>query len=338
MSAIFDDIRAQFRYGNVINQLIIINVAVFVLLNVVLLFNQLFFLNTSFYHWLSDKFAFPSSLSVLLYQPWSLISYMFMHAGVWHLAFNMLSLMWFGRILVLFLGEHRILSLYIMGGIAGAVLYMLLYNSVPLFASGNGGMMVGASAAVMAIAMAAATLRPDYPIQLVFLGEVRIKYLMLFFVLLDIVGIAQLNNAGGSIAHLGGVLYGFLYIKRLQQGDDWSVAFNNYFERLRGLFQSKPKSASPQKPYISYRRWDKSKDTAPQQSPTNSTEQQANNSKTFLQRINGGRNDDNKIPAGTSSMSPQQRIDAILDKISESGYDSLNAGEKDFLQQYSKDH
>ena len=188
---------------------------------------------------LLGKIEMPASLSVLLTQPWAVFSYMFLHTAFFHVLFNMLWFYWFGEIFVLYLGDKKILPLYILGGLAGAVIYLLAYNLLPVFKpQADISMMLGASASVFAIVFAAATLNPDYEIRLMFLGIVKIKYIAVVSLLLDIINIPY-GNAGGYIAHIGGALSGYLYIKSLQGGFDFTSPFNKLFDGVANLFKRK---------------------------------------------------------------------------------------------------
>lgn len=238
-NSITNDLKHHFRYGNMVMKLIFVNGGVFVFFG---LFYLLSFLiqNNSAYQFLLIKLEMPASLNTLLYQPWSLLSYMFLHTGLFHFVFNMLWLYWFGEIFVMYLGDKKVLPLYLLGGIAGAAVYVLAYNLLPAFKPVvNVSLMLGASASIFAIVFAAATLAPDYEIKLAILGVIRIKYVALFSLLLDIINIPY-GNAGGYIAHIGGALCGFLYIKSLQGGFDWSSPFNKIFDSTASLV--KPKS------------------------------------------------------------------------------------------------
>lgn len=157
-----------------------------------------------------------------------------MHAGFFHILFNMLWLYWMGQIFEEYLGNKRTIGLYLLGGLSGALFFVLAYNFLPAFAGVvSGSTVVGASASVMAIIIATATLLPDYTISLMFIGPVRLKWIAIFYVLIDFLSIAG-PNAGGEIAHLGGALFGFIYIKQLQRGHDWIGA-------IRGIFKSSSK-------------------------------------------------------------------------------------------------
>ncbi len=237
--SITNDIKHQFRYGNMVMKLIFVNVGVFLFFGI---FNLIGFLfqNNSFYSLILSKVEMPASLGTLLYQPWSFFTYMFLHTGFFHVLFNMLWFYWFGEIFVLYLGDKKILPLYILGGLTGAVIYLLAYNLLPVFKPlVDVSMMLGASASVFAIVFAAATIAPDYEIRLMFIGIVKIKYIAVVSLLLDIINIPY-GNAGGYIAHIGGALSGYLYIKSLQGGFDFVLPFNKLFDGAANLF--KPKS------------------------------------------------------------------------------------------------
>lgn len=222
--SIVNDIKHQFRYGNMVVKLIFVNVGVFILFG---LLNLLGFVlqDKSFYYLLLNKAEMPASLSVLLYQPWSVFTYMFLHTGLLHIVFNMLWLYWFGEIFVLYLGDKKILSLYLLGGISGALVYVLAYNLLPVFRPQlDGSLMLGASASVFAIVFGAATLAPDYEIRLLFFGNVRIKYVALVSLLFDVINIPY-GNAGGYLAHVGGAITGYFFIKALQGEIDFTSVF-----------------------------------------------------------------------------------------------------------------
>jgi membrane associated rhomboid family serine protease len=237
--SITNDIKHQFRYGNMVMKLIFVNAGVFLFFGILYLISFVFQTN-SFYNLLLSKLEMPASLGVLLYQPWSAFTYMFLHTAFFHAVFNMLWLYWFGEIFVLYLGDKKILPLYILGGIAGAVTYLLAYNLLLVFKPQvDVSMMLGASASIFAIVFAAATLNPDYEIRLMFLGSIKIKYVAAVSLLLDVINIPY-GNAGGYIAHVGGALSGYIYIKVLQGGFDFASPFNKVFDVVANLF--KPKS------------------------------------------------------------------------------------------------
>ncbi|MEM9847923.1 MAG: rhomboid family intramembrane serine protease, partial [Bacteroidota bacterium] len=209
--SIWEDVKREFSYGNMITQIIIVNAAVFVLMGFVSVF--LFFSSenaeaaresfVAFQRWFSMSDSFLYNLT----HPWVIFTHMFLHVGFMHILFNMLWLYWFGRIAGDFLGNQRILPIYLLGGLAGALAYFLSaqVDGLPI-----GSYALGASAAVLAIITSAATTAPNYYVNLLFIGSVKLKYIAAVFVLLDVFAIAQFSpNAGGSIAHLGGAAFGW---------------------------------------------------------------------------------------------------------------------------------
>jgi membrane associated rhomboid family serine protease len=283
MSTLWKDIRYKMLHsGSKLGLLIGINVLVYLLINVPAVFEQLFrgfgnsTISNTAYNWL----AMPSALNKLVTHPWTPITYMFMHNGVFHILFNMLWLYWFGQIFEEYLGNKRTVTLYFLGGLTGALFFVASYNIFPAFAGIGvlgGATIVGASACVMAIIVATATLLPDYTIFLMFLGPVKLKWLALFFVIIDFLNVAS-ANAGGELAHLGGALIGFIYIKQLRRGNDWNKPIDKLFT---------PKSK--------------------------------------IKVVAGGATDNKR------SEPRQDEVDRILDKISQSGYNSLSKQEKETL-------
>jgi len=224
------------RSGSKLNLLIGVNIIVFLVINIPATIERTFFVSNLIQIHTNDYLSLPAYLPKLLSRFWTPVTYMFMHAGWMHILFNMLWLYWFGQIFEEYVGKKRTLGLYIMGGLAGALLFVLAFNTIPAFTHANAAylsVMVGASASVMAIIVATATLLPDYTISLIFIGPVRLKWLALFFVIMDFLGITGLN-AGGEMSHLGGALLGYVYIRQLQNGNDW-------IGNIDKLFRGRPK-------------------------------------------------------------------------------------------------
>lgn len=215
-----------FQSGNPAFFYIGINVLIFVAFALV---NVPFFLSgnggATYQGWIREYLGFPADIAKLPIRFYTILTYQFFHDGFLHLLFNMLWLFWMGKIFLDFLKPRQFHFVYIAGGFVGALFFLLAYNIFPVFASVlSGATVIGSSAAVMAIVVATATLVPDYSIRLLFLGDVKLKYLALGYVVLDLIGIAT-TDAGGSFAHLGGAVFGFVYIKLLQNGKDWSKLF-----------------------------------------------------------------------------------------------------------------
>jgi membrane associated rhomboid family serine protease len=281
-------------------QLIIINVVIFVLFAILMVFST-FLEGNTFFKVIHNQFQIPASFTAFLSRPWTIITYAFMHdlSDIWHIVFNMLVLYWFGRLFVEYLGSDKFIAVYVLGAISGAIAFLLAYNTIPIFVeqvASHGGGMVGASAAVDAVVVAAATLLPNYTFHLLLLGPVRIKYIAMVTVFLSFLGTVG-SNAGGNFAHLGGALIGFIYIKQLQSGVNWGAWVTATLDWIKSLFESKPKVK------VSYRKADEPKA---------------------------------KAGASGKSKASQEEIDAILDKISDHGYDSLSKTEKEKLFNASK--
>jgi membrane associated rhomboid family serine protease len=233
MSTLWQDMQYKMlRSGSKINLLIGINIIVYLLVNVSSVIEQFIFRSNFIDTFSVEYLQLTAFLPKLPVRFWTPVTYMFMHAGIFHILFNMLWLYWFGQIFEEYLGNKRTLGLYLMGGLAGAFLFILSYNTIPFFTQYNAALhssLVGASAAVMAIMVATATLLPDYAISLILIGPVKLKWLVLFFIIIDFLGIVG-PNAGGEIGHLGGALLGFIYIKQLQKGHDWISGIVNLFK------------------------------------------------------------------------------------------------------------
>jgi len=206
------EIKDSFRYGSILTKLIYVNIAVFLLFR----FIQLFMVlatgdGGAIQSWLYF-FSVPSDPTQLIKQPWSAFTYMFLHFDFLHLLFNTLYLYWFGRLFLQLIDSRWMLRLYLMEGLAGAVLYILAFNLIPgFFIFSKTSILLGASASVMAILFSVSAYRPNFTVQLLFIGEVKLKYVALVAFLIDIISIPTLNNTGGHLAHIGGALIGLYY-------------------------------------------------------------------------------------------------------------------------------
>ena len=202
------DLKANFQRGDIVTKLVYINAGVFLLISLVGIVLTLF--NVPPTPWV-NYLELPAWVLVLVRQPWSLFTYMFMHANLLHILFNMLWLFWFGRIFLSFFSAKHLRGLYILGGICGGLMYILSYNVFPYFEDAiYSSYLLGASASVLAIVMATAVREPESPVQFMFIGTVRLKYVALFMVALDLLFMTS-GNAGGHIAHLGGALAGWWF-------------------------------------------------------------------------------------------------------------------------------
>jgi len=221
-----------FKSGSKLYMLIGINVIIFLAIGAASVLENLLLNSDNVYQLAYSYLTLPSYLPRLAAHFWTPLTYMFMHADFLHLLFNMLWLYWLGQIFEEFLGDKRILGLYLMGGLAGALFFVGSYNLFPMFTQNGiyvGASVVGASASVMAIIAAAATITPNYEIMLFGILPIKLKWIAIFYVATGFWGIKG-PNAGGEIAHLGGALMGFLYVKQLQRGNDWIAGIANLFK------------------------------------------------------------------------------------------------------------
>lgn len=289
--------KSFFNRRSLLSKLIIINIAVWLAINII---KVLLFLFQVHNIEIVNYLAVPSSLHKLSVMPWTLVTYMFTHEGFFHILFNMLILYIGGSLFMQYFNDKKLLSTYIFGGIFGALFFILSYNIFPAFQNVvKGSIALGASASVLAVLVAIAVYIPNYTVSLFLLWRMKLIYVVLIFVAIDLLSIDK-GNPGGHLAHLGGALWGYFYILQLKKGRDLSNILNIFYKIVSGFkFQvskiKKPKS----KIKIEY----KSKTGRPL------TDEEYN-----------------KIRA-----EKQERMDAILDKISKSGYDSLSKEEKEFL-------
>jgi hypothetical protein len=216
---------------------------------------------------------------------------MFLHENFWHVVNNVIFLYIFGRIAGDLIGNRRVFPIYLLGGLVGNVLFLIsdFWMAYPVPYA------LGASGAVMALAGAVVILAPDYRVMLLLLGQVKLKYIVLVMVLLDMVGIAQNSNSGGHIAHLGGFAMGVFFVYQLRDGKDLAGPFNRFFDRLIGWFSSTKRTPA-----------------GPKRRPQPAM-------KATFGGAKGSRATD------TNDLSFQEKLDAILDKIKQQGYENLTA-------------
>ena len=240
MMGIWDEIKLTFRNGSNLTRLIYINIAVFVLLTIVAVIG--FLLNDTFISGKAlDLFSVPASFNALILRPWTLITYMFTHKDIWHILFNMLWLYWFGRIFLEYLDGRKLVAVYLLGGICGALVYILSFNIFPVFTGiVADSVAIGASASVMAVVIAIAAYVPDYTINLLLLGRIKIKYMALgIFILTSILDFSV--NSGGKLAHIGGAFFGYFYIMNLKHGHDIGKGINRIIDFFATLFKPRKK-------------------------------------------------------------------------------------------------
>lgn len=243
-------INQLYKNKDIVFRLILINVLVFLIVSIIDVTFSLFSLPENIFNNIWNQLSLSAIPAEVLSKPWTLLTYMFMHStsNIFHILINMLMLYWFGKIFLVFLQAKKLLNIYIFGGLSGAVIYLLAYQFVPMLRDNPPMLgMVGASASVMAIMIATATLVPDYKIMLLLFGEVKLKYVALIFILIDLISLKG-GNSGGHFAHLGGVIYGFLYIRYLKSNSPVSNFIEKIVGSFTGLFKGKDKD------YIKYKK------------------------------------------------------------------------------------
>jgi len=295
----FDSLKQLLRQKSALSLLIMVNIIVFIIINVISLFFFLYQINpennqsvgiSKIIGWL----AVPSNIHSLFLKPWTLISYMFLQENILHLLFNILVLYFSGKIFLEYLNKQQLLLTYFLGGIFGAILYIASYNIFPAFHDSLPySVALGSSASVLAILIAIATYIPNYQVNLMFIGKLKLKYIAITFVLLDILSIEK-ENPGGHIAHLGGALWGFSYI-------------NIFLKNLALDKNSKKNNFKDILKYFNFKKKSHLKEVYSNKRPL--TDEEYN----FIK------------------SQRQKKIDNILDKISKSGYSSLTKEEKELL-------
>ncbi|HBS88575.1 MAG: hypothetical protein A2W91_18215 [Bacteroidetes bacterium GWF2_38_335] len=242
MASIADEIKENFKSGSMLTKLLYINIGVFV---VSLLVRMVYYLYDK--SWIDYEFDFvrniaiPSDPDILLNKPWTVFTHMFAHIDLLHILFNMLWLYWFGKIFLHYLDGKKMLGLYLMGGLAGALVYIVSFNVFPVFEKDvHVSVALGASSAVFAIIVAVAMLVPDQKLYLLFFGPVKIKYIALVSIAIGtIIGFEE--NTGGKLGHIGGVILGYLYMLQYKKGRDISKGFLGFFSFFGKPFRRRKK-------------------------------------------------------------------------------------------------
>ena len=282
----------NYMQNSMLVKLIYVNLVVFVAIKLLYLFFWLFVSGSLPDQWALEWLAVPSDPSKLIFKPWTVITYMFLHLDFFHILSNMVWLYFLGTLFVQFLGERKLFTVYVAGGIAGALLYILFFNIFPVFETVNSSAIaLGASASVMAVVVGVGTYSPNHAIRMIFLGEVKLKYIAIAWFAIDVLSISD-SNSGGHIAHIGGAALGFLFAKQWLKGNDVTAWVGKSSDFMLALV----KPGTKRKMKVKYKR------------PSTSNYE-----------CNGRKKEE------------QAEIDTILDKISRSGYESLSKREKEIL-------
>ena len=287
-----NDLKYKYNTLDIFGKIIVVNVVIFIIN---------FVLTTLLKLTLFDYFVLPSDIMGFIVQPWSLLTYGFLHNGFFHMAFNMLFLFYLTRTAVNIFRTKMILNVFLLGIICGGLAYLIVANLIPTSFFGAKGILIGASAGVSALLLFVAAYMPDSQIRLFNTFNVKWKHIAMVIVSLDLFRLLLGFNQGGYVAHFGGYILGYIYAVKLQKGNDIGTGFENLMDRFAGLFTSKSNLK---------------------------TVHRKKKPKTAKNRTN---------KAGLNNLEKQKQIDAILDKISKSGYESLSAKEKEFLFKVGKD-
>lgn len=295
-----EEFKYSFKEKNNFNVLIYINLIVFVFVQLI---KVILFLQGKAHYEFIQYLAVPANITNLKLYPWTTITYMFTHESFLHILFNLLAFYWFGKLFLQYLSQRQMLGVYILGGLLGAVFYIAAFNFFPVFnLILDNSLALGASASVMAVVFAISVLTPNQEIYLVFLGRVKLKYLAIVVIFIDILSIPA-GNAGGHIAHLGGAFLGAMFSIFYKKHIDITKFITRFIYWIKSLFQAKPKRVK------------KAKKQKHKQNYANKNSDWEYNAKKHAQ---------------------QEEINKILDKVSKSGYGSLSNKEKELLFRQSK--
>ena len=289
----FDELIAKFRAADIVRKYIYANVLVYIILVLIGVFSVL--LNCpSLSSTVNSWFELPASWVSLAQRPWTIFTYMFVHGGVMHILWNMFALYVFGRIFLDFFSVRHFVGVYVLGGVFGALFFVVAYNLFPYFAGVVGtAHLVGASAAVIAIVVATAMRSPEYRINLLLIGSVKLSTFAIVTVLLSVLLLSG-DNAGGNFAHLGGAFAGYLFAFLLGKGTDITDVVNRPFDWVKTFFSGK-----------TFKHRKKGKFT-----------------------YNAGAKRSSDYEYNARKKADEAVIDAILEKIKKGGYASLSEEEK----------
>ncbi len=238
-NSFLQEIKRFFVKGSVLSRLIGVNVLIFIILNVIRVFFFLWNIDDTG-RTMSEWLGVSINIHVVLHRPWTLFTYMFLHFDFLHILFNMIVLYVGGRLFSDFIGADRLTATYLIGGLFGAVFYIASFNIFPVFQEVVSiSLAIGASASVLAIFIAIAVYMPEYQLPLLLFGRIKLKYIAIFFVVLDVISIDS-ANPGGHLAHLGGALWGFIYASMLKKGKDPALVIGFYLEKIARIFKKKP--------------------------------------------------------------------------------------------------
>lgn len=301
MNNTVNELKSMFKQGDLLTKLIFINTGVFIVAALVSMVCYLFKLDTGLLYYL----MMPAGLNTLALRAWTPITYMFLHQSFIHFICNMIMLHFAGRMFLHTFQQRDLVNVYIFGGLAGAALFVAGYHTFPaLTEHAHNAYIEGASASITAILVSIAVATPEMPVKLPLVGEYKLKWIAAIFVGLSIL-IDFSSNAGGCISHIGGALGGYLFARNYAKGTNIAAWIGTVIDELTNLFSRLGSKQKSPKFKVVY----------------NSKEQGRKQSDAEYNMQRKAENED---------------IDAILDKIKASGYDSLSKEEKDRLFNASK--
>ena len=290
MNNIIERLKYEFSKGTTLIKLIYLNVGIFIfmlLLNFVL---HLF--ETDAQSIVLDYFALHADGVEFASKPWTLLTYSLFHGGFNHILFNMMLLYMGGQIFLQYLNQKQLLSVYILGVVAGGLLFVISINLFPVFNNPvSYYSIIGASAGVMAVIVAISSYVPNYTVRLFIIGNVKLWHIAVVLLLLDIIQFRS-GNEGGHISHIGGAMIGYVYAKQLQKNNDIGNWINKIIDKLANTFSK--------------------------------------NKNTF-KKVYKNKEPRDDCEYNASKKEEEGLIDTILGKISKSGYDSLSDSEKEYL-------
>ncbi len=312
--SIWDDVKREFQYGNMVTRIIVVNIAIWIVINIAKLILRIPTEDATIYDDFLRFFSMSPDWKFILMHPWVPITSIFLHESFGHILWNMLAFYWFGRIVGDLLGNHRVLPLYLLGGLAGGIIYFIAAQFHVLGLGLPSEMVLGASAAVMAMVACAAYIAPDYTFNLLLIGPVRLKYIAFVLFFLDLISIADRSNTGGHLAHLGGAAFGLFFAAQLREGLDLGKPINRFIDFILTVLRRRRKSK-----FTYQRGGDSQKTYSRHQKSQKQYKQDPKTTHSNTQKSDEAVSDE------------QTRLDAILDKIKQKGYDSLTKEEKEFL-------
>jgi membrane associated rhomboid family serine protease len=240
MAQIKEQLKTNFLKSNIVQQLIYVNIAIYIATLLFGFFGTLIDENQNLFY---TYFALSSDLGDVLWHPWSIVTYGFVHASFVHLLMNMLILYYIGNLFLDYFTPKNLLTYYLLGTVFGGLLYLLAYNFIPSLSAPGGAILMGASAGVTAIFIGIATYMPRFEIRMAFIGYVKLWILASIWIFWDLIQLTG-DNTGGRLAHLGGALFGFLSMYYYSNGFSVNIDLPKFKKKspLKTVYKSKQSS------------------------------------------------------------------------------------------------